>query len=517
MRTYRSIFSATLLVAAAAARAAWTATVLHPSGALDSKLYAANGNKQFGYVTVAGNARRASIWQGTPASWTDITPAGKNDCRVLGAEAGKQVGYANSSASLWSGSAGSWVNLNPTGATYSVATGIGGGQQSGYAYQNATKCAGYWSGSAGSWVNLAPHEQSSQANGVNGGEQVGYVVIASVTRASRWMGSEASRVDLHPSGAQGSECLATTGSTQIGYVSFGGENDHAAIWTGTAASFVDLNPAGVVTSLARAGYGANQVGYAVVNDESHAAFWSGTSQSYVDLHASLPPDFASSEATAISADGTYLYVVGYGYNTTTSRYEALLWKNTAANNAFTFTLNKTSVAGQNSVQGTITMDEAPVANTTFTTYDNSSLANTPATVTVTAGTTVKNFQITVTAVTSPINTIVYAKRNNVTQSKPLTLTPLIPTALSFTPNPATGGQTVSAKVVINGVAGPGGRTIAIFDNSPFATSPSTVVVPAGATSVTFPISTMSVTAPKVVTVTARVSAGEKTGTFRINP
>lgn len=513
MFKYRFTASICSVICTSSAFAAWSVTNLHPAGAVESFAFAADGNRQYGYVGITFGNRRASIWQGSSA-YTDLNPTGKNDCRVLGASNGTQVGYANSSGGRWSGSSGTWVDLNPAGSPYSVATGVGGGQISGYASVNSKKCAGYWSGDT--FVNLAPGEQSSQANGVAGGQQVGYVIIANVSRASLWTGTAASRVDLHPTGASGSSCLGTTGTRQVGYVDYPGTT-HAATWSNTAASFVDLHPAGASSSVAQSANGPYQVGYAVVDDEFRASFWTGTAQSWVDLHASLPADFSSSKATGISSDGTFLYVVGHGYNMTTGRNEALLWKSSAANDTFDFTLNKTSVAGQNSVQGTITMQEAPASATVFTTYDNSSLVNTPPSVTVAAGTTLKNFQITVTAVTSPINTTIYAKRNTTTISRPLTLTPLIPTALSFTPNPVKGGLPTTAKVVINGVAGPGGRTIALFDNSSFATTPSSVVVPAGATSVNFPISTLAVTAQKVVTVTARVSAGEKTGTFRINP
>ncbi|MEQ1935066.1 MAG: hypothetical protein ABL962_14500, partial [Fimbriimonadaceae bacterium] len=181
------------------------------------------------------------------------------------------------------------------------------------------------------------------------------------------------------------------------------------------------------------------------------------------------------------------------------------------------TLNKSSVAGQNSVLGTVTMVETKPGNTVFTTYDDSSLVTTPPNVTVLAGQLSRNFQITVTAITSTVNTTIFAKRGALTRSQPLTLTPLIPTAIVFTPSQVTGGTSISCRIVINGVAGPGGRVIATFDNSPFATTPSTVTVPAGATDVTFPITTTSVPMIRYVLVTARVSAGEKTGTFRINP
>lgn len=184
---------------------------------------------------------------------------------------------------------------------------------------------------------------------------------------------------------------------------------------------------------------------------------------------------------------------------------------------FNLLLNKATVAGQNYVQGNLALAEVPGANVVFTTYDDSSLVTTPATVTVPAGQLNKLFAIQVAAVNSPINATIYAKRGVVTQSTPLTLTPLIPTALAFEPSTVTGGNEVQCRVVINGVAGPSGRVIAVFDDSPFTTLPSTVTVPPGGTQVIFPIATTTVTSQKVVTVTARVSAGEKTATFRINP
>lgn len=184
---------------------------------------------------------------------------------------------------------------------------------------------------------------------------------------------------------------------------------------------------------------------------------------------------------------------------------------------FSLAMNKYSVAGQNSVLGIITMTEKEPQNTVFTTYDNSSLVTTPPSVTVLAGQLSRNFQITTTAITSTVVTTIYAKLGSLVRSKTLTLMPLIPTAMVFTPSQVTGGNPTSCRVVINGVAGPGGRVIAIFDNSAYATAPSTVTVPSGATDVTFTIMTLPVTSIKYVTVTARVSAGVKTGTFRINP
>lgn len=184
---------------------------------------------------------------------------------------------------------------------------------------------------------------------------------------------------------------------------------------------------------------------------------------------------------------------------------------------FDFALSKNTVAGQNFLLGTVTIPAALASNTVFTTFDNSSLVTTPPSATVNAGLLSKSFQIQTMAVNSTINTTISARLGALTRTQSLTLAPLVPTSMVFTPNPVVGGNPVSCRLVINGVAGPGGRIVSVFDNSTFATTPSSVTIPAGATSVLFNITTSSVSTPKTVTVTATVSAGTKTANFRINP
>jgi hypothetical protein len=227
---------------------------------------------------------------------------------------------------------------------------------------------------------------------------------------------------------------------------------------------------------------------------------------------------SGSEFPCITSDGRFVMFRSAGNfvpDDTNDRRDVYAHEYSSDN--FWLLLNKSSVAGQNSVLGTVTMLCAPNVNAVYTTYDNSTLVNTPSSVTVLAGQLSRDFQITTMAITSTVTTTIYATRLGLTRSRQLTLTPLIPTAISFTPTDVAGGQPTSCRVVINGVAGPGGRVIAIFDNSPYSTVPSTVTVAPGATSVTFNITTTVVPRIQNVTVTARVSAGEKTGTFRINP
>lgn len=501
------------------ASADWTATALHPAGAISSTAVGGYGNKQVGQTGDAENQFKAALWTGTAGSYLNLHPAGSHESFLTDCFGTKQVGHVRRNegdrASMWTGTAGSWVNLHPAGpATDSYINRTDGTKQVGAARIDFYLRAAMWSGTAGSFVNLNPTGAFlSVVRDLAGSKQGGYAVYLEEANAILWSGSAASAINLNPPGANASVINAMTATKQGGYASFD-SNPHAGIWSGTAASFVDLHPGGPSSNITDM-WENTQVGYFTDgNFDNRACVWTGTAESMVNLHALLPAGYVASTARAIAMDGQNLVVIGFAIKADTEKSVAVIWRKTVD---FTFALNKTSVAGQNSVLGTISLDATQPGATVFTTYDNSALVNTPATVTVAASTLVKNFQITVTAITSTVNTTIYAKLGAVTKSRPLTLTPLIPTAISVTPNPVKGGNTATAKIVVNGVAGPGGRSIAVFDNSPNTTMPSTVVVPAGASQVTFSIQTTAVTSQKNVTITARVSAADKTGTFRINP
>lgn len=517
----RVIASAFALCLAIGANAQWTVTNLHPVGAYQSYAYGVSGDQQVGYVVVAGGDHRACLWGGTAASFVDLHPGGGGNSEAYGVSGGQQVGMVLNPrrACLWSGSAGSLVVLDPAGSlVQATALGVSGGQQVGYATMAGSGWhASLWSGTEASWVDLHPIGMGGQsfAYGIGDGQQAGYVFTEDVLRfACLWTGTAASWVNLHPTGAVESGAYAVSGGQQVGYARIG-IRDRASLWSGSAASWVNLHPTGGGNSVAMGVSGGVQVGTAEVEGQYHASLWTGTAASWVDLHALLPPTFSKSFALSIHSDGVTINIAGYGLNS--GRPEALLWTGPVPDNNFALTLNKGSVAGQNSVLGTITRAQLRPTNTVFAITDDSSLVTTAPNVTVLAGQPSRDFQISVTAITSTVMTTIYAQRAGITRSQTLTLMPLIPTAIAFTPNQVMGGNDTSCRVVINGVAGPGGRDIAIFDNSPFSTTPSTVTVPAGATDVIFPITTLPVTSIKYVTVTARVSAGEKTGTFRINP
>lgn len=184
---------------------------------------------------------------------------------------------------------------------------------------------------------------------------------------------------------------------------------------------------------------------------------------------------------------------------------------------FSFALNRAFVAGQNSVQGTITLADSWMSSISLAVYDDSSLVSTPALVTIPARALSKHFRIMVTPVVSPTPVTIFVASGTTAKSRPLILVPLVPTAIAFTPRHVTGGQSITGRVVINGVAGPNGLVLNLSDNSNFVTTPPTATVPPGGTQAVFNMTTATVTSYKYVIVTAQVAAGSKTGMFRLNP
>ena len=306
----------------------WTVINLHPAGATESKAYGVEGGVQAGEATLGG-APHASLWSGSAESWVDLNPAGALRSRAIGAGGGQQAGLAwvptYAHAGFWSGTGATWVDLNPsqTGAIQSEAMDAAAGLQVGGTWLPIDPTyprASLWAGSADSWVNLNPPLGSwSRANATDGVQQVGRARVDNVTRAVLWTGTAESWVSLHPGGASSSEALEVEGGQQVGYAYVG--NYRASLWNGTADSWVNLNPEGSVASQAFSVHQGWQAGYAM----NGACIWHGSAASWTDLSGYLPAELVGSEAHGIWHDASNTYVAGFAYNTSTSRYEALLW------------------------------------------------------------------------------------------------------------------------------------------------------------------------------------------------
>ncbi|MBI1189935.1 MAG: hypothetical protein GC200_04545 [Tepidisphaera sp.] len=329
-----------------AAFAQWTVTNLHPAGATESRCegigLSPGGVREVGYVTTSG-IYHAAMWSGSVASFTDLQPSisGITQTMCAGISGSQQIGTGYLSngypvALLWSGTPSSATILNPPFPVGQVSIGyaISGGVSVGSVGTLTSPGSCEWNGTT--LINLSGGDA---ATGIDGANIVGTVRTGSFpfygTNAVMWTGSPPSLVSLHPASAAFSSCAGVSGNQQVGTVVYGSLSspDNAALWTGTAASIVDLHPAGAASSECTAVNNGTQVGTASYlgtpidpnNPVARAALWNGTAASYENLHNALPASFSDSYATGVYKNATTLYVVGYGYNTATSRTEALLW------------------------------------------------------------------------------------------------------------------------------------------------------------------------------------------------
>jgi len=179
-------------------------------------------------------------------------------------------------------------------------------------------------------------------------------------------------------------------------------------------------------------------------------------------------------------------------------------------------LTPTSVRGgtNTSMRVNITC-KAPVGGLVVALSSNRSEASPVTTVTVPAGQTFVSTSVPTSAVSATATAVLSATANGYTQTATLTITPSIPTAVSFTPNVVVGGNASTGRVTLNGVAGPDGAVVTLVSSSPKVTVPATVTVPAGATSATFTASTVTIPSNINATVRASFNGANATGTIAV--
>lgn len=163
--------------------------------------------------------------------------------------------------------------------------------------------------------------------------------------------------------------------------------------------------------------------------------------------------------------------------------------------------------------------KAPAAGLVVTlTSSNPSLASVPATVTIASGSNYKYLVITAPAVTAAGTAKISATANGVTKSAVLTVNPAGIAGIALSPTSLSGGASATGTITLGGISGANGTVVNITSSLPAVVSvPATATVPAGAKTVTFPISTASVTASTVVTITIKEGASSLGAKLTVNP
>ena len=187
------------------------------------------------------------------------------------------------------------------------------------------------------------------------------------------------------------------------------------------------------------------------------------------------------------------------------------------------TLNPTSVVGgtQSSI-GTVTLSGAAPSGGAVVTLSssNTTAARTPSSVTIAAGATSATFTVSTSAVATSTTVGISGAYSGVTRSASLTVTPAppqAPTLSSLTLNPTSvfGGQSSTGTVTLTGPAPAGGAQVFLSSNNGAASVPSSVIVPAGASSASFTVSTSIVLISTSATISASYNGTTRAATLGV--
>ena len=167
------------------------------------------------------------------------------------------------------------------------------------------------------------------------------------------------------------------------------------------------------------------------------------------------------------------------------------------------TLNPSTVTGGTSATGTVTIGQAAPAGGIIVVLTSSDPSVTVANVTIPGGATSKMFTATTVGVATAINVTITASLGASMQSTMLHVNPAGIMSLTLSPASVTGGTGSVGTLVLTGPAPPGGLTVGLMSNN---TSAATVAanfnIAGGASSGTFNITTLPVSANAAVGITA---------------
>jgi hypothetical protein len=183
-------------------------------------------------------------------------------------------------------------------------------------------------------------------------------------------------------------------------------------------------------------------------------------------------------------------------------------------------LNPSSVTGGQSATGTVNLTApAPSGGTAITLSNANFAASVPSSVTIPANLSSANFAIDTTAVGTTTAGNITATYAGVSKSATLTVNRPAPAALSsLTVSPFTvvGGSNATGKVTLTKAAPAGGIVISIASsNSTRAKVPASVLVPAGAISQVFTVTTTATKQKTNVSITASYAGINKSATLTI--
>jgi hypothetical protein len=223
-------------------------------------------------------------------------------------------------------------------------------------------------------------------------------------------------------------------------------------------------------------------------------------------------------AAAMTAVGNRLWLAGNAAgDVLTARYTVPV---PAGPSLASLTLSVTTFPGGcRSSTGWVTLSApAPAGGIVVNLSDTIPATTLPASVTVPAGQIRTSFPITASHVATKQTGVVTASYGGTSQSATLTVRPFAVSSLVLSSNPVTGPGRVDGSVLLECAAGPGGVTVRLSSNNTAVawTSSASMVIPAGAATGRFTVSTADVAAIRYVDIRAAADGGGKTVRLQVN-
>ena len=197
------------------------------------------------------------------------------------------------------------------------------------------------------------------------------------------------------------------------------------------------------------------------------------------------------------------------------------WKPTAAGVAVAaVSASPSSVVGGGGATGTVSLSaSAPAGGASVLLSSASGAVTVPAAVTVAQGMTSATFGIATSAVTMPTSTTISASYGGVTKATTFTVTPASAPALAsvaLTSTSIVGGTSTTGRATLTAPAGSGGAVVTLRSSNPtLVGAPASVVVPAGATSATFTVTTTVTKRNATAAVYATYASVTKTASLTV--
>ena len=180
-------------------------------------------------------------------------------------------------------------------------------------------------------------------------------------------------------------------------------------------------------------------------------------------------------------------------------------------------VNPSSVTAGTSALGTVTLNgAAPSGGVSVLLSSNNASATVPASVTVAAGNTTATFTVSSSTVTSSVPATLTASYSGMSQTAALTITPAVSlSSVAVSPANVISGASATGTVTLSGAAPSGGIVVDLWTNGTPAFVPTSVTIPAGSTTATFTVTTVSTSSSAQDTITAFYNGASTTAALTV--